>query len=363
MSHHNTAVFIFGLIVVLVVCFDIFHTIIMPRLALRHLRFARFLVAGLLWPMYRFLVRKMPVSWRPGWLELFAPTAFIILLGTWLLSLICGFAFIMFSLGHYVRPPVTKFSDALYFAGTSVLTLGFGDLVAAEWPARIMVLLAAVLGLIFMALVVSLLFSMLSYLQQRESVVNTLMSRAGLPPSGVVLLMRYRELNIVSSLSGSFISWETWVASILESHRAFPLLVYFRSNSHENSWLAAVGATLDAASLLLTSIENDWVGEADLYYWMGVQTLKAMNENDDIQPVEEQHLERAQFDEALRLLQNAGYKTKSPDKVWPYFSARRSGYMRHLIPLARRFEAPLNVWMPEFKVYTLPKESSEPVSV
>lgn len=363
MNNHELGFFLIGLLIVAAVCFDIFHTIIMPRLALRNVRIAPLLIGRVLWPAYRRVVRTMPDHWRPGWLELFAPSAFIILLCSWLICLIGGFAFTLFALGRYVRPSVSEFSDAFYFAGTSVLTLGFGDYVAAGWPVRIVVLIAAVLGLVFMALVVSLLFSMLSYLQQREQVVNTLMSRAGVPPSGVVLLMRYRELNIVGSLSAAFVTWESWLASILESHRALPLLVYFRSNSHQNSWLAAVGATLDAASLLLTGIENNWIGEADLYYWMGVTTLKAIAESFSIEPVEQSTLDRAQFDQALQLLRDAGYQTRPADEVWPYFVARRSGYMHHLIPLAERFQSPLNVWLPNFKVYSLAKEPSESATV
>ena len=65
-------------------------------------------------------------------------------------------------------------------------------------------LLAAMLGLVFMALGVSLLFSMQSYFQQREQIVNYLMSRAGSPASGVVLLLRYRELDISSQFVQCF---------------------------------------------------------------------------------------------------------------------------------------------------------------
>jgi len=242
------------------------------------------------------------------------------------------------------------------------LTLGFGDMVAAGWPARIVVLVAAVLGLIFMALVVSLLFQMLSYLQQREQVVNTLMSRAGLPPSGVVLLMRYRELAIIPSLSTSFVNWESWLASILESHRSFPLLMYFRSTSSQTSWLATVGATLDAATLLLTAVDIDWIGEADLYYWMGVNMLKAIADTFDAPPTDQSAIDKEQFTQALQFLSDAGFKIRDANKTWPYFQARRSGYMRHLVPLAERFELPMHVWLPEFKTYDLKEEAKEAVA-
>lgn len=353
LTSQQSMILLLGCALIAMVCFDVFQTVIVPRLTLRKFRIAPILVGRILWPLYRWITKGLPDRWRIGCLEVFAPLAFIFLLATWLLSMIGGFALIIYSLGDYVRPPVREFSQALYFAGTSVLTLGFGDVVAAAWPSRVVVLLAAVLGLIFMALVVSLLFSMLSYLQQREQVVNTLTSRAGLPASGVVVLMRYRELNIVGNLSSAFVGWELWIASILESHRSFPLLMYFRSTAPDSSWLGAVGATMDAATLLLTSIEHDWIGEADLYYWMGLSVVKSIAENFGIDAAEETVVQRQDYVYALELLSEAGYKVKSADVSWPSFAARRSAYMQYLYPLAQHFEIPMHVWLPNFKTYSL----------
>ena len=52
-----------------------------------------------------------------------------------------------------------------------------------------------------------------------------------------------------------FGEWERWTAEVLDSHVAYPLLGYFRS-SHDNlSWISALGTVLDTASLVLTTIE------------------------------------------------------------------------------------------------------------
>ena len=283
---------------------------------------------------------------------LFCSLTFVTLLGVWLSLLICGFAFLILTLGDRVKPPITELSDAIYFAGTSVLTLGFGDLIASQWPARAIVLIAAMLGLVFMALGVSLLFSMQSYFQQREQIVNTLMSRAGSPASGVVLLLRYRELNIVASLSNTFIQWESWVALILESHCAYPLLVHFRSAVAGNSWLASVGATLDAATLLLTTIDKEWIGEADLYYWMAVNTLKSVSTHLGYAPIDEETVTYSEYLQALEFLKDAHYHVKNSESSFEYFKARRSAYMRYLLPLSKFLELPQQVWLPEFKDYS-----------
>ena len=196
------------------------------------------------------------------------PELFIVLLITWAIALIGGIGMALYGLRYCVKPPIETFTDALYFASTSFLTLGFGDLVAAESSARIIVITAAMMGLVFMALEISFLFTLQSYLQLREQTVSTLLSRAGTPASALVLLLRYRELNIVKSFPESFIHWEVWVATILESHQTFPILAYFRSNSSRDSWLTSMGAILDASTFLSTTLEDEAVGEAELFYWL-----------------------------------------------------------------------------------------------
>jgi len=348
----SIAIGICGAVIVSLVCFDVFQSIILPRATSRRLRIAPLLIGKILWPSYRAIVGSLPTSWRTSWYRAFAPLAFVTLIGVWLSLLISGFAFIILTVGDCVKPPITRLSDAIYFAGTSVLTLGFGDLIATDWPARATVLIAAMLGLVFMALGVSLLFSMQTYLQQREQIVNTLMSRAGSPASGVVLLLRYRELNIVPSLSNTFVHWEIWVASILESHCAYPLLAHFRSGIAENSWLASVGATLDAATLLLTTIDKEWVGEADLFYWMAANTLKSISTHLALVPIDEETITYSEYLQALEFLKDATYKIKDSQSSFEYFKARRSGYMRYLLALSRYLELPRHVWLPEFKDYS-----------
>jgi len=349
----SIAIALCGIIIISLVCFDIFQAIILPRATSRRMRISSILVGKILWPNYRSLVARLPSKWRPSWYRAFAPLAFVSLVGVWLSLLIFGFAFLILTVGDYVRPAITNLSDALYFAGTSVLTLGFGDLVASQWPARGIVLIAAMLGLIFMALGVSLLFSMQSYFQQREQIVNTLMSRAGSPASGVVLLLRYRELNIVASLSHAFVQWESWIALILESHCAYPLLIHFRSGAIENSWLASVGATLDAATILLTTVDGDWVGEADLYYWMAVSTLKSICNQMALPPIEgEETVTYPDYLKAIEYLKDGRYKIKDSQSSFEYFRARRSAYMRYILALSRAFELPQHVWLPEFKDYS-----------
>jgi hypothetical protein len=295
------------------------------------------------------------------WFPVFAPLAYIILLITWLFCMIGGFGLALWGLRDTVKPPIADFGEALYFASTSFLTLGFGDLVAHAATARIVVISAAMMGLIFMALEISFLFTLQNYLQIREQTVNTLLSRAGTPASGVVLLLRYRELGIVNTLGTSFVSWESWVATILESHLAFPMLIYFRSTNPRDSWLSTMGSLLDAATLTSTALAEDKVGEAELFYWLGTTTLKSICGYLNISAYDGDHLNKEEFELSLELLSSAGYKVKAADDCMRLFVFRRSGYMRFLVPLAKHLAMPLPVLVRQLPIAS-ESSQTEPVT-
>ena len=280
----------------------------------------------------------------------FAPLAFVILMLIWLNILILGYGCILYSFKNSITPPLKSFFEATYFAGTSVLTLGFGDVVALSTPARVTVLAAATSGLVFMALAVSYLFSLQSLVQQREQVVSTLISRAGAPASGLVLLLRYKELNILPTLNYNFLGWEAWAAGILESHRAYPLLLYFRSSTSIDSWLSVVGAMMDAASLMITSVSEVSVGEAELFYWIGCSTVQALCDYVGLDVDTGEQMEYTEFTNGLALLRDGGYVPKDDEHAWKLFKVRRSGYQPFLRALCDHVAAPTQTWIQELAI-------------
>ena len=257
---YHIVLFIIGLAIVAAVSFDVFQAVIVPRMTSKRFRIAPWLIGQFAWPVHCNIAALAGENLQDAVLEGFAPLGYVLLILTWFILLILGYSMMLLALGQYMRPLVTDFWQASYFAECSVLTLGFAEATASHWATRLICVSAAVLGIIFLGLQVSYLFVLQTYLQQREQVVSTLNSRAGSPASGLVLLLRYKELKIVPSLSSSFTLWENWIATILESHLAYPLLLYFRSSSRTNSWVSSIGALCDAATLLSTTIQHDSIG-------------------------------------------------------------------------------------------------------
>jgi hypothetical protein len=62
--------------------------------------------------------------------------------------------------------------------------------------------------------------------------------------------------------------WERWSAELLESHLSFPVLVYFRSQHDNQSWLAALTSILDTCAFVITSLEGECSRQAQLTFAM-----------------------------------------------------------------------------------------------
>jgi hypothetical protein len=245
----ETIAFVLGILLLILVVWDLFETIVVPRPSPGWFRIARYLIRGS-WRVVRAIGRGRDGRTHDTLLGLFAPAATLALLVAWLSTLIIGFGLVLFALRDQLSPSPQDLGTTLYFAASSVLTLGFGDIVAAGPAARVVVVIAAASGLGVVALVVTFLFSLYGSYQRREVEVVTLQAVAGAPPSAVALLETYAQLDLVDRLPGFFAEWERWAAEVLDTHVAYPLLGFFRS-SHDNlSWISALGTVLDAASLV-----------------------------------------------------------------------------------------------------------------
>ena len=216
-----------GLFLLALTFWDLFQTIVVPRPTPGWFRIGRYMIRGS-WHVLRGIRDGRPGRSYDRVLGLFAPAATVALLVAWLVTLIVGYGLILWAIRDEIQPVPTDLGTTVYFAATSVLTLGFGDIVAAGGPARVVITIAAISGLGTVALVVTFLFSLYASYQRREVRVVTLQSAAGAPPSAVALLELYARLDLLERLPQLFRDWEGWAAEVLDSHVAYPLLGFFR---------------------------------------------------------------------------------------------------------------------------------------
>src|SRR3954470_18671383 len=174
--------FLLGALLLILVVWDVFETIVVPRPTPGWFRIGRYIVRGS-WRLLRVAAGggadRGPT--RERILGLFAPAATIVLLIAWLIALIVAFALMLYALRDQLDPVPANLGSALYFAASSVLTIGYGDIVANGTAARIVVVAAAASGLGLVALVVTFLFSLYASYQRREAPVVLLQAKAGAP--------------------------------------------------------------------------------------------------------------------------------------------------------------------------------------
>jgi hypothetical protein len=351
MSTIQLITIITGSVMSAVVLFDVFATIVVPRATSLKFRVAPVLYQHILWPLFQKIVpASAKQSLKNDARGLFASAAFFCLFAVWIELLQVGFGMILLGLGDQVNPHITSFGDAWYFAGISILTIGFGDVVPTGIGARVAVLFGAVCGLLFMALLVSHLFTLQTQLHSREELVNEMANRAGSPASGIILLMRYRELEIMDKLNDDFTEWERWLAGVLESHRAFPALLYYPSSTQQDSWLSVTGALLDAATLLTCALNSPVRGRADLFYGLGCAAVQSLCSALELVKDNSSQLGREEFDQARELLSLAGFSLVDADFAWRTFKLKREGYAGYVSALSLQFDTPQQAWIKELPI-------------
>ena len=334
-----------GLAFVAEVLWDVFQTVVVPRPTRSRLRIARTLTRQS-WRLWRWRAfRATSNDARERLLGTFAPAGVLALLGVWVVFLIVGLGLVLWSVRGQLAPVPADPLDAMYAAGVSLLTIGFGDVVPTGPLARIVALAAAGTGLGVVALTVTYLFSLYAAFQRRERLVTTLDARAGAPPSGIVLLETYARLGMVDQLDALFGEWETWAAEVLDSHLAYPILCYFRSSHDNESWLSSLGAVLDAATLFLTTVEDVPHGRAKMLHSVGNHLVEDVSRFFGFPDDDGPGVERDEYDDARTRLAAAGYRLAEEEPSWEGFVRIRSLYANRLNRMADYWVSPPAQWI------------------
>lgn len=351
--------FVAGVVVAAYILNDVFQSVVVPRSTPARFRVSRMVVVNG-WRACRALgLRTKTAQSRERMLGTFAPLIVILLLVIWVSGLIVGFGLVLFALRASTNPPIQHLGTALYFAATSLLTIGFGDIVATSALARLVSVVAGMAGLGTIALAISFLFSLYANFQRREVLVVTLDARAGAPPSGVSLLETTANYGLDDDLPRLFAEWEKWAAEVLDSHLAYPLLAYFRSSHDNESWVSALGAVLDATTLVLTTVVDGPRGPAKMMFAMGTHLVEDLGRFFRMEGDHEVGVERYEFDEARGRLSAAGWKLLGPEESWVAFSRLRAQYAGPLNNMAKWWAAPPTQWIGDRSYVRFPRRHDE----
>ncbi|HZV81867.1 MAG TPA: potassium channel family protein, partial [Geobacteraceae bacterium] len=184
---------IFGIALILLVLWEGFETIILPRRVTRRFRLTRFFYRGSWRPWVKMVRAFVPPRRRESWLSYFGPLSLLLLLSVWAGGLICGFALIHWTLGSALlsMDGDAGFLTDLYLSGTTFFTLGLGDALPRTPLARLLVVVESGMGFAFLALVIGYLPALNQSFARREVSISLLDARAGSPPTASEMLRRH----------------------------------------------------------------------------------------------------------------------------------------------------------------------------
>ena len=189
------------------------------------------------------------------------------------------------------------------------------------------------------------LFQTFAAFQRREAFVVTISERTGAPPSGLEFVIRHLKLGLMSDLGPLLREAQQWIAEVMETHLAYPVLTYFRSSHDDESWVGTLGALLDASTLLITTLDADHRGQAEITLRLGSHLVRDFTGFFRLPASDGPGVEFDEFATAYRALGELGAPLRPLEDAWPAFAEKRATYATQLDAMARWWRIPPARWI------------------
>jgi hypothetical protein len=257
---------ILGALLIFLVLWEAFETIVFPRRVTRRIRLTR-LFYRVTWRVWKRIVHLAPESHHENLLSVYGPISLLLLLTLWASTLIVNFGLIHWGIAS-LPGEKNGFVASLYYSGSTFFTLGLGDLKPLSPLPRLVTVAEAGTGLGFLAIIIGYLPALNQSFSRREVNISLLDSRAGSPPTAAEMLRRHNDEYGMESIRQLLHEWERWSAELLESHLSYPVLAYFRSQHDNQSWLAALTSVTDVSAFVMVGLEGACTRQAQLTFAM-----------------------------------------------------------------------------------------------
>jgi len=345
----HVSMIIVGLAVILLILLDAFETVVLPRRVARHFRPSVWFYRNTWRPWGRLASRIASPSKRESFLGYFGPLSLLLLLALWASGLIFGFALLQFGAGEHLQlsgEPIT-FGRLLYHSGETFFTLGYGDIIPISTAARVLAVLEAGMGFGFLGTVIGYLPTIYSAFSRREIAISLLDARAGSPPTAAELLGRFGAKPSQPTLDRILRDWERWAAEVLESHLSYPVLLFYRSQHNNQSWLGALTAILDTSSLVMAGVDGVTADQAKITFATARHAVVDLSQTVRARynPHTPDRLPEEEFRRLQQSLAGRGLQLRDSPEAHEKLSYLRSLYEPYVVAMARNLVIILPPWM------------------
>jgi hypothetical protein len=349
----SPAAFAAGVAILIIVVWDAFEVIVLPRRVTRRFRLSSFFYKNL-WRLWKSLARFIPSKKaRESAFGIFGPISLLILVAVWAVGLVWSFALMQYGSGSSlnIAGRNTGFWTDVYLSGTTFFTLGLGDVIPRSGMARALVVTEAGLGFGFLAGVIGYLPFIYGSFSKREVSITLLDSRAGTPPSAGELLRRHSYPYGADALRELLKEWELWSAELMESHLSYPVLAYFRSQHDNQSWIASLTAILDTCALIMVGVEGACKRQAELTFAISRHAVVDLSQvfGTSPRPLPQDRLPAAELLRIRNVLAQHGLKLNDGEAADARLSELRNMYEPYIFALALYLNQTLPPWIPQKK--------------
>ncbi len=342
-----------GVAIFLIVLWDAFEAIILPRRVTRKFRFARLFYRST-WSVWKFATNLVSSrKAKESLLGFYGPLSLLVLVGVWAVGLVVGFGFMQYGAGSAVVMTGGQpgFQTDMYLSGTTFFTLGLGDVIPRSGLARVLVVIEAGFGFGFLAAVIGYLPFIYGSFSKREVDISLLDSRAGTPPTAGELLRRHSYLHGQEALRELLKDWEHWCAELMESHLSYPVLAYFRSQHDNQSWIASLTAILDTSALVMVGIDGACEKQAELTFAIARHAVADLSQVFGTAPAALPHdrLPAEQLRHIRDILSQHGLNLRDGEEADRRLQELRRMYEPYVYALAAHLSQTLPPWIPQKK--------------
>ena len=342
--------FCVGMAFIFVALLDAFQTVISPRRATGRFRITRIFYVVTWWPWSHLASMISHPRKRETALSVYGPLSLLLLIVIWAAGLLMGFGFLFHALRAPLADAMFKGNDLrsdLYISGTTIFTLGIGDLTPHSSWARLIIVLESGIGLGFLAMVISYFPVLYQAFSRREVSISLLDARAGSPPTAAELMRRHAFKGGGEALNTLLVEWERWSAELLESHISYPLLCYFRSQHTNQSWLSALTSVLDVCALMIAGVQDHAARQAQLTFAIARHALVDISQIFSLKPIAdgEDRLPPERFELLYGNLCQAGIRVCRDAESMDRLKKIRLLYEGHARTLSHHLRMPLPPWI------------------
>ncbi len=311
--------FVAGVAIFLIVLWDAFEAIILPRRVTRKFRLARLFYRST-WKTWKFVICLIRTrKTRETLLGFYGPLSLLVLVGVWAVGLVLGFGLMQYGAGSAVVMTGGQpgFLTDIYLSGTTFFTLGLGDVIPRSGLSRALVVLEAGFGFGFLAAVIGYLPFIYGSFSKRE--VNK--------------------------------DWELWCAELMESHLSYPVLAYFRSQHDNQSWIASLTAILDTCAIVMVGIEGECEKQAELTFAIARHAVVDLSQvfGTAPKPLPHNRLPETDLRHIRDILAQHGMQLHDGEEADRKLADFRKMYEPYIYALANYLNQTLPPWIPQKK--------------